>query len=64
MTNWYSKRYPLKMCIPPDRASRPGLTLPNGQWERLADGSIDVTFRSAEEVLEFSEITKILRKEK
>ena len=39
-------RFPLTMVIPPDRAREPGLALPDGQWQRLPDGAIEVTFNT------------------
>ena len=54
-------KYPLKMCIPPERASQPCLTLPNRQWHRLPDGSIEVVFNTSEQLAACIEVTKFLR---
>jgi DNA primase len=40
-------RFPLTMIIPPEKASLPGLALPNNSWKRRSDGSIKVVFRDA-----------------
>ena len=40
------KRFPLKMRIPKAKVDA-ALALPDGQWERLGDGSIDVVFDNA-----------------
>jgi hypothetical protein len=45
-----AQRFPLTMTLPPDKATVGGLALPNGQWQRAADGSITVTFRTAFEL--------------
>ncbi len=56
-----NRRFPLTMTIPPERATRPGLALPNGQWRRLADGGIEVVFNSREELAACIEATQEIR---
>jgi len=54
-------RFPLRLTIPPDRATLPGLALPNRQWRRLEDGSIEVVFNSSEELWVCIEATRAIR---
>jgi hypothetical protein len=42
--------FPRLMTIPPERASLPGLVLPDGQWQRQPNGAITVTFKTAAEL--------------
>ena len=43
-------RFPLRLRIPPERATLPGLAVINGQWRRLEDGSIEAVFNDREEL--------------
>ena len=56
-----SSQYPLKMIIPPDRASQPGLSLPSNQWQRLPDGGIEVVFNTRAELEACVEVTQAVR---
>lgn len=42
--------FPLVLVIPPEKARAPELAVINRQWRRLADGSIEAVFNSAEEL--------------
>ena len=54
-------RFPLRLVIPPDQARRPELALPEGQWQRREDGSIEVVFASEEEWEVCQEVTQVVR---
>jgi len=56
-------KYPMKMTIQPAKASKPGLALPNRQWRRLGDGSIEVIFNTPDQLRECIEATEAIRKE-
>jgi len=43
-------RFPLRLRIPPERATLPGLAVINRQWRRLEDGSIEAVFNSSDEL--------------
>ncbi len=51
----------IPMVIPADRALVPGLALPAGAWERLADGSIRVVFPNRETLQTCVEATRAIR---
>jgi len=52
-------RFPLRVVIPPDEASLPGLAVPAGRWQRMDDGSIVVVYASAEEMAVCEEATRV-----
>lgn len=52
---------PVRMTIPADRARVPGLALPAGAWERLADGAIRVVFPNRETLQTCIEATRAIR---
>lgn len=56
-----ARRWPLVMVIPPARAALPGLALPNGQWRRLTDGSIEAVFNGREELEDCLAATRAIR---
>ncbi len=54
-------RFPVRMVIPSDRANMPGLALPNEQWTRLKNGSIEVMFNSRDELEACLQATRAIR---
>jgi len=54
-------RFPLLLTIPPERAALHGLTLINGQWRRLENGSIEAVFNSREELGTCAQATQVIR---
>ncbi len=54
-------RFPLRLTIPPERATLPGLALINRQWQRLDDGSIKAVFNSREELETCIQATRAIR---
>lgn len=54
-------RFPLVLRIPSEQATRPGLALPNGQWRRLEDGSIEAVFNSPDELDVCTRATQAIR---
>lgn len=58
---YQAKQYPMKMTIPPERAKVPGLVLPNRQWRRNPDGSINVVFNTPDQLRECLDATRACR---
>ncbi len=56
-------QFPLRVVIPPDEASLPGLAVPAGRWQRQNDGSIVVVYASAEEMAVCREATRVCGQE-
>jgi hypothetical protein len=55
------RRFPLTLTLPPDRAAQPGLALPNGQWRRLADGALEVTYTTPAQLQTCLDATAAIR---
>ncbi len=53
--------FPVRMVISLERAKLPGLALPNAQWTRLENGSIEVVFNSREELETCLQATRAIR---